>query len=628
MWTFSVGTTSGVTASQINSAMNVVEDAADYWGRYIDFGSGILDVTVNFVSLGETTLAQAGGTFFSVGVDGGNTVFQAGSILELQDGTDPNGAGADIEIDINSDTINDGDFFFGGLSNANVPFAQYDLFTVLLHEIAHGLGFLSFLEEGGNDIAVYDLSVDQVGLNYFFTGANAMAVYGGDVPLYSEPSHIGDSDFDLLNAALFNGTRVFLSELDIAMLKDIGLPILGPTGGNDVLYGFHASFDGRTYVGGDDVIALLGGNDWYDGLNGDDAIDGGDGADTLFGQGGSDTLRGGAGNDSLSGGVAADEIRGELDDDNIDAGGGHDTVYAGFGNDTAFGGAGDDYVTGGDGADSLDGGNGDDYVIGGDGADIVIGGAGRDSLVGNDGDDTLDGGNLEDTLRGQGDDDLMSGGNDDDSLAGGYGADTLNGDGGLDSLRGGGGSDTVIGGIGHDLVTGGVGDDLVDGQNGNDTVIGGGGADLVLGGAGEDSVTGGAGNDVLDGGNLNDTLRGGGDDDLLDGGNDDDLLYGGTGNDTLIGGAGNDTLYGNAGDDLFIFNAGDGDDEINGFQAGAATDDVIDLSSFDGVFDDFSDVTAAAADVSGDVVIDLGGGNSITITNVVLASLHADDFLF
>ncbi|MEZ5893760.1 MAG: hypothetical protein R3C58_11550 [Parvularculaceae bacterium] len=35
-------------------------------------------------------------------------------------------------------------------------------------------------------------------------------------------------------------------------------------------------------------------------------------------------------------------------------------------------------------------------------------------------------------------------------------------------------------------------------------------------------------------------------------------------------------------------------DVISGFVAGAATDDVIDLTVFDGVFDDFADVLATA----------------------------------
>ena len=46
------------------------------------------------------------------------------------------------------------------------------------------------------------------------------------------------------------------------------------------------------------------------------------------------------------------------------------------------------------------------------------------------------------------------------------------------------------------------------------------------------------------------------------------------------------------------------------------------------MFDDFADVLAAASDVAGDAVIDLGGGNSVTITGVAAADLHEDDFLF
>ncbi|WP_375211326.1 calcium-binding protein, partial [Hyphococcus sp.] len=114
----------------------------------------------------------------------------------------------------------------------------------------------------------------------------------------------------------------------------------------------------------------------------------------------------------------------------------------------------------------------------------------------------------------------------------------------------------------------------------------------------------------------------------IGGGAGNDALLGFGGNDTLIGGEGNDTLAGNGGDDLFVFNAGEGADVINGFEAGAGTDDVIDLSSFDGVFDDFADVVAAASDVSGDVVIDLGGGHSIALAGVQVSQLHSEDFIF
>ena len=79
----------------------------------------------------------------------------------------------------------------------------------------------------------------------------------------------------------------------------------------------------------------------------------------------------------------------------------------------------------------------------------------------------------------------------------------------------------------------------------------------------------------------------------LDGGDGDDILIGGEGDDILLGGAGDDVLIGGGGND--ILDGGDGDDvELQGFVAGAATDDQIDLSgrglSFDWLMAHASDV--------------------------------------
>ncbi|NOX95792.1 MAG: calcium-binding protein, partial [Alphaproteobacteria bacterium] len=120
-----------------------------------------------------------------------------------------------------------------------------------------------------------------------------------------------------------------------------------------------------------------------------------------------------------------------------------------------------------------------------------------------------------------------------------------------------------------------------------------------------------------------------GNNDILDGGNGNDELFGGGGADTLEGGRGDDTLNGNAGNDLFLFKLGDDADEISGFTAGAATDDVISLSGFGAAFDTFAEVFAAASDDGfGNTVIDFGGGDTITLIGVAAASLNGDDFIF
>ena len=130
-------------------------------------------------------------------------------------------------------------------------------------------------------------------------------------------------------------------------------------------------------------------------------------------------------------------------------------------------------------------------------------------------------------------------------------------------------------------------------------------------------VNGGAGDDALIAtGPTGVTLDGGDGDDILIGGDGDDVLIGGPGDDVLIGGAGNDVL-----------DPGDGDNVvIQGFVAGAATEDRIDLRGVAGATD-FDWVMAHAQDVGGNAVIDLGNGAHMTLTDVTTAALSSDDFL-
>jgi len=104
-------------------------------------------------------------------------------------------------------------------------------------------------------------------------------------------------------------------------------------------------------------------------------------------------------------------------------------------------------------------------------------------------------------------------------------------------------------------------------------------------------------------------------------------LFGNLANDTLSGGAGDDVLAGGAGADVFVFDSGSGADTIADWEAG----DMIQLvSGLNGSgIADFADLSARIGDAaSGDAVIDLGGGNSITLVGVPSSSLSADGFLF
>jgi 3',5'-cyclic AMP phosphodiesterase CpdA len=195
-----------------------------------------------------------------------------------------------------------------------------------------------------------------------------------------------------------------------------------------------------------------------------------------------------------------------------------------------------------------------------------------------------------------------------------------------DVLAGGNGSDVLDGGAGNDAITGGAGNDTVSGGLGQDSVDGGSGADSVSGGAGDDVLKGGSGIDLVDGGDGNDQIDAGSDADIVLGGAGNDVVKGGSGDDVITGGAGNDLLSGGSGHDAFVFAAGFGHDVIGDFTLTGSGSDTIQFDPE--LFADFAAVTAAADQVGRDVVITLDQDHTLTLGNIALAALTADDFRF
>ena len=273
-------------------------------------------------------------------------------------------------------------------------------------------------------------------------------------------------------------------------------------------------------------------------------------------------------------------------------------------------------LTGNDGANVLTGLAGNDVLDGGLGADTLIGGAGYDSYyVDNTGDTVVE-------LDGQGSDTVTASVG--FSLAGTF-VETLYLT-GTDNIDATGNSldNTVFGNDGANTLIGGYGDDDLHGLAGNDTMIGGKGDDYYVVDDSGDTVieAGGEGHDIVAAG-VSFSLAGQAIEDLYltDSGNINgtgnslaNTVYGNGGNNVLDGGYGADLLHGGAGADTFLFKTASGADTIDDFSA--ADGDTINLHAY---------THGASANIltqsGNDVVISLGGSNTVTVQNVLISDL-------
>ncbi|MBR0871114.1 hypothetical protein JQ633_12145 [Bradyrhizobium tropiciagri] len=314
-----------------------------------------------------------------------------------------------------------------------------------------------------------------------------------------------------------------------------------------------------------------------------------------------------------------------------------------------------DDMTGYGGMDFLNGYGGQDHMAGGDGFDVYFVDSLSDVVIENpnEGTDRVEtslstytlGLNVE-NLQFNGSGAHTGYGNSlDNGLWGGSGSDKLYGLGGNDYL-GGGDGDTLLGGKGNDFyeVTGNAEvDESV--NEGIDTVSTGVAGytlrafveNLSVEKSGVTMSGNGLDNTIKAEGNFHDlTLYGLGGNDLMTASGSNNTLIGGDGNDKLIvSGTGDQSMTGGSGDDIFVIN-GSGHYVITDFTAGAGLHDKIDLQAFrpggslagQNPLQSFSDVLAHAMPSGADTVIDLGGGNSLTLQNVQKSALAADDFIW
>ena len=255
--------TAGLSAAQETQIVNNLSAAAADWAQYVT-GHAPLRIQLNITSVAGkgTELANAGyTTTVPTGqVISGETVVTPSSVYALTTGNYAPGSASDIIVNLPLAAGELGSS--GGLyvnpspftGNGSVPADEYDLLTVFRHEMAHGLGFAgltnaSTFSLGANE-TLFDADIQYTFVNGStitdakFIGPNAEAAYGAflgtntatPIPLTLLNNgealfHVANTSGEPLGTDLMNGVGLTsgtvrdISSVDLAMLRDIGLPV-------------------------------------------------------------------------------------------------------------------------------------------------------------------------------------------------------------------------------------------------------------------------------------------------------------------------------------------------------------------------------------------------------------------
>jgi PEP-CTERM motif len=221
---------------------NVQAAGADWISKFQGTSvSTSLDVSISFAAIATANGRSASSNL--VGSVGGLAVYEQGAAAKIKTGADVNGAVPDIEFNIGTNGYLQSELWFDPnplAQTAVVPNNRTDARSVFLHEFGHAFGFNGWRDGTtgtlpGSYQSTFDSFTRLSGNTIFFSGPNARAAYGGDVPItFGNYTHVGNNapraggDLipDLMNGIVFyRGSRYQISALDLAIMQDVGLPV-------------------------------------------------------------------------------------------------------------------------------------------------------------------------------------------------------------------------------------------------------------------------------------------------------------------------------------------------------------------------------------------------------------------
>jgi hypothetical protein len=218
-----------------------VATAGALWNQLLTVPFDVtLEVLVSYDSSISTANCRSTTT---VEWDAAHDIHELSAAHEIRTGVDPNGSSVDIEINFGT-SLTDGTYWFDpdpSQRTAAIPSGKIDVLSTCTHELGHAIAFSGVMNPSTGDLPGYSFLYDEhaklIGGYYYFTGVEAEAAYGSEVPLNKQIlDHLGNvspgpgNDLDL---DLMHGTptryqrRYYPTDVDAGILADLGLPIAG-----------------------------------------------------------------------------------------------------------------------------------------------------------------------------------------------------------------------------------------------------------------------------------------------------------------------------------------------------------------------------------------------------------------
>ena len=235
---------SGQFTAYYPALSNNILAAANNWAQYFPTSNNV-SILIEVQFMDSATFLSSGFSVTShfVTTTNGTNIYEQGAGAQIRTGG-PSGSTPDIRFEIGTNYLVNTLWFDPNptVRSDPVPANKTDSMSVCIHELCHAFAFNGWMNGTNGSLPGYESTFDQWvrfnGTNFYFYGPRAQSVYGRPVPItYGDPFHVGNnpprpgSDLigDLMNGVVFtNGTRYYISGLDLAMMADTGLPIVSP----------------------------------------------------------------------------------------------------------------------------------------------------------------------------------------------------------------------------------------------------------------------------------------------------------------------------------------------------------------------------------------------------------------